>query len=292
MKNNKPTILITGAGGFIGSHLLPELKENFKVIIAPPASILDIRNEEKVLKLPKAKFVIHLAGIIDVPFSWEDPGQVISTNTIGTANILDYCVKNKASLIYPSSYAYGDPKYLPTDEKHPVKSENPYAVSKLAAESLCGVYQKKYGLNVTIFRIFNVYGPGQSMKMVIPKMIAGLIDRNCIEVQTGKPKRDMVFISDVVESFLLALKNGNGLVVYNVGSGKSYSVREMAKKLIKISGGSAKFIDKKTPRSNDIPETMANIKKIQQQLGWRPKVNIDEGLEKTYSWFLTNYSQK
>lgn len=288
MKQLEKSVLVTGAGGFIGSHLLPKLKKKFQVVIAPSSDKLDIRDRDKVLKLPRAQFVIHLAGVANVPLSWEDSERVISINTIGTANILDYCVKNKTSLIYPSSYAYGSPKYLPTDEKHPVKAENPYAVSKLAAESLCGVYHKKYGLSITILRLFNVYGPGQSGEMVIPRMVLGLINKNYIEVQTGKPKRDMIFVSDVVEAFLLALKRKRGLVTYNVGSGKSYSIKEIAMKLIKISGGKSKFMDEKLPRASDILETMANIKKIQTELGWEPKVNIDQGLKKTYSWFVTH----
>lgn len=288
MKQLKKSVLVTGSGGFIGSHLLPKLKKNFQVVATPPSNKLDIRDRDKVFKLPKAQFVIHLAGVANVPLSWEDPGRVISINTIGTVNILDYCRRNKASLIYPSSYAYGSPKYIPTDEKHPVKAENPYAVSKLAAESLCEVYHKNYGLNITILRLFNVYGPGQSEAMVISRMVLGLINKNCIEVQTGKPKRDMVFVSDVAEAFLLALKREGGLAVYNVGSGNSYSVKEMAMKLIEISEKKSKFIDKKLPRSSDILETMADISKIRTELGWKPKVNINEGLKKTYLWFLSH----
>lgn len=288
MKQLKKSVLVTGAGGFIGSHLLPKLKKNFQIVVAPPSDKLDIRDRDKVLKLPKAQIVIHLAGVANVPLSWGDPGRVISINTIGAANILDYCVKNKASLIYPSSYSYGSPKYLPTDEKHPVKADNPYAVSKLAAESLCEAYYRKYDLNIAILRLFNVYGPGQSEEMVIPTMVLGLINKNYVEVQTGKPKRDMIFVSDAVEAFLLALKREGGLVIYNVGSGKSYSIKEMAIKLIEISGKKSKFIDRKLPRSNDILKTMADISKIQAELAWKPKVNIDEGLKKTYLWFLSH----
>lgn len=283
---NKKRVLVTGSSGFIGSHLIPKLEKKFQVIISP-SDRFDIRDKEKVLKLPKAEYVIHLAGTSNVPLSWEDPEQAISINTIGTLNILDYCVKNKAKLLFPSSYAYGNPGYLPTDEKHPVKAENPYAISKLAAESFCELYFKKYNLKVTILRLFNVYGPGQSKDMVIPKMIFSLITKNLIEVQTGKPKRDMVFVSDVVEAFLLSLNKDDGFQVYNVGSGKNYSVKEMAIKLIKISG-KGKFNDLKTPRPNDILETLANITMIRKSLNWNPKVNIDDGLKKTYSWFLTH----
>ena len=284
MKKLKKSVLVTGSSGFIGSHLLPLLQKDFR-IIAPSSNELDIRDRIKVLELPQVQSVIHLAGTSNVPASWEDPREAISINTIGTANILEYCVKNSAKLIYPSSYAYGNPEYLPTDEKHPVKAENPYAVSKLAAESLCEVYYKRYGLDITVFRIFNVYGPGQSERMVIPTMTLGLINKGSIEVQTGKPKRDMIFISDVVEAFLLALKKDTGFAVYNVGSSRSYSIKELSMKLIRISSRKSRFIDKKNPRSNDILETRADISKIQTEIGWKPKVSIDEGLKKTYLWY-------
>src|SRR3989344_964298 len=283
---NQKKVLVTGARGFIGSHLLSVLQKNFNVIVAPFSDKLDIRDREKVLKLPKTEIVIHLAGTANVPESWENPGKVISINTAGTANILDYCVKNKAGLIFPSSYTYGIPDYLPTDEKHPVKAQNPYAVSKLAAEAICELYYKRYNLDISILRIFNVYGPGQPEDMVIPTMILSLIYKGVIEVQTGRPKRDMVYVTDVVNAFLLASKNQKGFNIYNIGFGKSYSIRDLAKKIITISKEKSRFIDKKNPRSSDIMETLADISRIRRQLGWEPKVDIVEGLKETYSWYL------
>lgn len=283
--NNEKKILVTGARGFIGSHLLSALEENFQVIATPSSKELDIRDKEGVFKLPPAHTVIHLAGTSNVPISWKDPGNAIFVNTIGTVNILEYCKKFGAKLIIPSSYPYGNPQYLPTDEDHPTKAENPYAVSKLAVESLCHVYHTRYGLDITILRIFNVYGPGQSEQMIVPKMILDLKNNKRIEVQTGKPKRDMIFVSDVIEALMSCLDR-RGFEIYNVGSGNSYSIKELAKKLIEISGRKYPFKDKHNPRPNDIMETRADISKIQKYLGWRPKVDIDEGLTITYSRFL------
>lgn len=293
MTGNKEAILVTGATGFIGSHLVPQLKKGgFEVIITPSSDKFDVRSKNQVLQLPPADIVIHLAGIANVPYSWEHPQEVMEINTLGTLNVLEYCVQNKARLVFPGSYAYGMPQYLPTDEAHPVKAENPYAVSKLAAESLCEVWQKRYGFGVTILRLFNVYGPGQLEEMVVPRMILGLIRNNKIEVFTGKPKRDMVFIDDVAEAFIAALKKKEGFNIYNVGYGRSWSVEEMARKLIETSGKKVKFIDEGIERPNDIMDTVADITKINNELGWSPKVSIDEGLEKTYSWFLNHHLTK
>ena len=289
MKEN-PIILITGASGFIGSNLVPVFKKNYRVITTDLIDRFDIRDKGKIDQLPKVDIVIHLAGIINIPLSWKNPQEVLEVNTIGTVNILEYCVKNNSKIIFPSSYPYGIPNYLPTDETHPISAENPYAVSKLAAESLCEVYQKRYGFGVVIMRIFNVYGPNQSEDMVIPKIILGLIKNGKVEVFSGKPKRDMVYISDVVQAFRAVLKKDEGFNIYNVGSGKNYSIEQISKKVIKISGNNALFIDQNQERPNEIMETQADIKKIRDELGWQPKVSIDTGLKKTY-WSLI-HSQK
>ena len=289
MKKN-PTILITGASGFIGSNLVPVLRKKYRIITTASIDKFDIRDKNKIDQLPKADIVIHLAGIINVPFSWKNPQEVLEVNTIGTVNILEYCVKNKSRIIFPSSYPYGISNYLPTNESHPISSENPYAVSKLAAESLCEVYQKRYGFGVVIMRLFNVYGPNQPEDMVVPKIILGLIKNGKIEVFSGKPKRDMIYISDVVQAFRAVLKKDDGFNIYNIGSGKNYSIEQISKKVIKISGNNALFIDQNQERPNEILETQADIKKIRDELGWQPKISIDIWLKKTY-WLLA-HSQK
>ena len=288
MKKN-PIILITGASGFIGSNLVPVLRKKYRIITTASIDKFDIRDKNKIDQLPKADIVIHLAGIINVPFSWKNPQEVLEVNTIGTVNILEYCVKNKSRIIFPSSYPYGISNYLPTDESHPISSENPYAVSKLAAESLCEVYQKRYGFGVVIMRLFNVYGPNQPKDMVVPKIILGLIKNGKIEVFSGKPKRDMIYISDVVQAFRAVLKKDDGFNIYNIGSGKNYSIEQISKKVIKISGNNALFIDQNQERPNEILETQADIKKIRDELGWQPKVSIDIGLKRTYRFLAHSH---
>ncbi len=282
MQNKK--ILVTGASGFIGSHLTKRLNEEGYKVIAP--SKLDIVNKKQVSKLPKTDLVIHLAAIVNVPLSWDKPEDIFKVNTLGTLNILKYCEKNKSGIIYASSYVYGNPKYLPIDENHPISLENPYAISKFAAEQLCYMYGKKNNFPVTVFRIFNPYGPGQSPNMVISQMLSDLIANNKIEILDKTPKRDFVYIDDVIDVFILTLKMKlEGYNLFNIGSGKAYSIYNIAKKIIKISGSkNTTILDRKIKRSNDIPETKANILKVKKHLKWKPRIDINDGLERTYKW--------
>ncbi len=275
-------ILVTGGDGFIGSHLVPALKVKGYNVLLPKESF-DVRKARHVSSLPKADFVIHLAAIASVPKSWKHPKKVFEVNTLGTLNMLQYCKLHSAKLIFPSSYMYGNPKYLPIDENHNLSAENPYAVSKLAAEELCKVYSKPYGLDVTVFRIFNVYGPRQEGHMVIPEIISKLLTReSAITIQSGKSRRDFIYITDVVNAFLKAIRKTEGYKVYNLGSGESWSIREAAEKLVSISRREITIIDKDIMRPNEIMNTVADTSKIKKELNWKPKVSIDKGLKKTY----------
>jgi nucleoside-diphosphate-sugar epimerase len=280
-------VLVTGSSGFIGRHLVDKLENEDLEIIATPlrSEGFDITNRQDVLNLPAADLVIHLAAIANVPDSW-DPTKGIelwNTNTVGTLNILGFCEKHSARLVFPSSYLYGNPQYLPVDENHPVSTPNPYAVSKLAAESLCFAYHEKNHLPTTILRVFNCYGPGQSQKMVISQMIAELRDTGNITLFSGLPQRDFVYVEDVVDAFLLASKQErDSCDVYNVGSGESHSIFQIAQMLMEISGSRGEIIDKDIQRANEILNTVADTRKIQQELGWTCSTSIQRGLEATY----------
>lgn len=277
--------LITGNTGFMGSHLVREFENRgWKLVVLEKD--FDIRKEATVMALPKADLVIHLAAIANVPLSWDKPQEVLEINLIGTANILKYCEINQSKLIYPGSYAYGIPKYLPIDELHPTSAENPYAVSKLAAEELCQVYFKKNGLGTTILRIFNPYGPGQSEKMIISQMISELVQEGKITIFSGKPKRDFLYIDDLVKAFVLAAQQiDDELNIFNIGSGNSWSILEIATKIRRLSGKNCEILDKETERPNDIMDTIANIDKAKEKLGWTPEISIDDGLKRTINWF-------
>lgn len=284
MQKNR-RILITGSKGFVGRHLVRKLKEEGQDIYESSARIED---EDQVKSLPKAEVFIHLAALVGVPISWEKPKDVVEVNINGTLNILDYCRRNNASIIYAGSYFYGNPLYLPTDENHPIILESPYAVSKYSGEQLCFSYAKKYGFNAISLRIFNPYGPGQNEVMVVPHMISEMLENKQITIADGRPKRDFLFIEDLIESYTSALSKIDCLSgIYNVGYGQNWSIEEIAKMLIEIHGEKVEILDHHNQRPNEILETLAGIQKIKSELGWVPKVSIEQGLRKTYDWHVS-----
>lgn len=279
-------ILVTGSSGFVGKHLVDRLQEDrFKVIPFSRTEGQDVTSMDDFSNLPPVDVVFHLAAIASVPLSWEKPQQVLSVNSVGTANVLEYARKVGSRVIYANSYPYGIPQYLPTDEDHPTVAENPYGISKLAAEDLCRVYASRYQLVVTSLRFFNIYGPGQSEKMIISQMISKLKRDGKITVLDGSPRRDFVFIADAVNACIKAMqKQISGFSIYNIGSGTSISIKEVAEMLIRIAKiEGVEIIDKKEQRPNEIPETRADISQARRELNWQPTVSLKEGLQITFN---------
>jgi nucleoside-diphosphate-sugar epimerase len=297
----KKKILLTGAGGFIGSYLVNTLAgSGFTVNIFDTEAILNSKikqasyskysdsigvfpgnveipgNLDEAVK--DADHIIHLAARSFVPDSWQNPFDFYRTNVIGTSNVLDLCRQNNCRLTYLSSYVYGDPEYLPIDEKHPLKSYNPYSHSKLIAEDICEYYKKNYGVKITIFRPFNLYGPGQNGAFLIPEIIEQLVSDKIgtIEVNALNPKRDYVYIDDLVNAIILSINNSDD--IFNIGSGYSLSVEEIIKTAIKISGIEKKYSSRNVNRKNEVYDVVANITKAQKMLKWSPKVSLEEGL--------------
>ncbi|SRR5258708_3919319 len=286
---NERRILVTGASGFIGKHLVKRLREEKYEVVE---SKVRIENEDEVFLLPMSDLVIHLAASVGVPASWDNPQETMSVNIAGTLNVLKYCVKNRADILYAGSYFYGNPKTLPTKEDDPISLESPYSISKFAGEELCFAYASKYNLNAISFRVFNPYGPGQSDKMIVSQMISELVNQGRITILDGRPRRDFLYIDDLIDAYAKGIHNLEGSrEIYNVGYGENWSIAEIAQILATIHGG-AEIIDKKVVRSNEIMETCADISKIKNNLGWQPTVRIEEGLAKTYEWYAKKNKER
>jgi len=303
MMNTLPykRILVTGACGFIGGHLVKALVNSGYAVIAYDLensfNITSCRfskdisdkieiftgNIEDTDSLKKAAedvgFVFHLAARSFVPDSWKNPLDFYRTNILGTANVLEICRQNNIHLSYLSSYVYGVPEYLPVDEKHPLKSYNPYSQSKLIAEEICDFYHNHYGLKVTIFRPFNVYGPGQNEKFLIPEIIKQVLqkEKEMVEVNDLSPKRDYIFIDDMVEALVLSADGKDG--IYNIGSGYSVSVEDLIKMVMKKSGILKKYFSKNITRENEVYDVVADISKVQKALNWSVKTTLEKGIE-------------
>ena len=276
-------ILVTGSGGFVGRHLVGELrKQRLEVRGIDIQSGIDIRNWDQVKNIEDIDIVYHLAAMMYVPFSWKKPYIVYEVNVLGTLNILEYCrIHDVKKIVFASSYLYGKPKYLPIDEKQPIALINPYARSKKIAEDLCQGYSEDFGLNCIILRFFNIYGPGQKESFLIPTIIKQLKKGN-IELDDPKPKRDFLYIKDAVEAYVNAGEyNDSNFEIFNIGSGVSYSVDEIVKKLIDISGREIIVNYRNKRRKNEIMNVIADIKKAKEKLGWNPKIGIDDGLRTT-----------
>ncbi len=280
-------ILITGSKGFIGKALLQKFQCQFPDYVTFG---LDIDDGDIVTISPgfnKIDHVIHLAARIFIPDSWEEPLNFYRTNVLGTNNILEYCRKLKAPLTYISAYVYGDPEMLPIPENHPLKPNSPYMHSKVLAESLCKFYSEYYNLSITVLRPFNLYGPNQAVHFLIPHIIKQLLNKklNSITVKDIRPKRDYLYIDDLLDAIILSINPIKKFEFYNVGYGQSYSIMEIIRYLMEITGHHKEVISENKIRKNEILDVTADIKKIKDDLSWEPKTSLKEGLKKTVESF-------
>lgn len=275
------SIIVTGSNGFIGSHLVKRLRENELLKIIPVDHKLghELLNKESLDALPNADIIIHLASKMDIISAWNDPYSAYNVNINTTLNLLEFARRRKVQkFIYPGSYVYGTPQYLPIDERHPVNANNPYTRSKLAGEQLCKAYCEDFGIPTVILRLFNVYGPGLSRIFLIPTIISQINNRPII-LKDPTPKRDFVYISDVLEAFVKALDYPvSGYETFNIGYGRSYSVSEVVNLILKVAGIKREVMYSIEQRKNEISDIVADILKARKLLNWAPKVSLEDGL--------------
>jgi GDP-4-dehydro-6-deoxy-D-mannose reductase len=275
-------ILVTGANGFIGSHLVKQLsKLSHEVIVielTPNAG--DISKADTWRKLPQVDVVMHLAARSFVPDSWNEPSGFMSTNVTGTQNVLEYCRKYNAPLVFVSAYLYGIPQRLPIKETDPILSNNPYALSKYLAEQLCEFYANYWNLPITVIRPFNVYGFGQRPEFLIPEIIFQVRLCKEIRIRDLSPKRDYVYIDDLVDALIKSLNISSGYNVLNIGSGMSYSVGELIDVIQKVAGTEIPVYSKQVTRKQEISDVYADIDKAKDLLDWMPLYNLADGIAK------------
>ncbi|MEM5812968.1 MAG: NAD-dependent epimerase/dehydratase family protein [Candidatus Aenigmatarchaeota archaeon] len=314
------TILITGGCGFIGSHTIDLLIENgYEVVVIDKIFRkenmnkkakyikLDITTKKlkSIMKKESPDILLHLAASINVRNSLENPLEYVKNNIIGTVNVLDSCISsNVKKIVFSSSVAvYGEPKYLPVDEKHEIimpiedpknslsknsllSPTNPYAISKIASEFYIQMYNQIYGIDYVILRYANVYGPRQSLNSgaVIPSFLQKLLsDQQPIIYGDGKQTRDFVYVEDVARANMLAINWKSG--IYNIGSGKETSIIDILQKIKSITKKNIDpiFVEQK----NEIKRIFVSIEKA-KKLGWEPRIDIDEGIKRTIEYFNAN----
>lgn len=276
-------VIINGSEGFVGSYLknkFSALGINFQC-----ADLLLNRslNECKSDKT-KSNFLIHLAASISPMESFEVPGKYYRNNIDSVIESLEWARTNNAKIIFFSSYVYGSNAPRPTSENDSIQGHNPYSQSKLIGEDLCRSYQRDFNVPYIIFRPFNIYGYGQSNQFVISSIFDQINNgKKKIKIQNPYPKRDFIYIKDVVEAIPLCFKSSVKNQVFNLCSGKNYSIREVCEIIKSKNEENIEFIfNEKFDRKGDVSITLGDYSKINTVLGWEPKYSLERGITEIY----------
>jgi nucleoside-diphosphate-sugar epimerase len=305
--------VVSGAGGFIGSHLVEALLDrnwptlallryqssgsvgflkdcigNSRLEVARG----DIRDPDFLtLNLREGDTVFHLAASISVPYSYEAPRDCIDSNILGTLNLLEACRKaGIRRLIHTStSEVFGNAVYLPMDEKHPIQARSPYAASKHAADKLVQSYVCSYGIPAITLRPFNTFGPRQSPRAVISSIIEQALTAGRIQLGNAAPRRDFTFVSDTVSAFISAADAGDEAIgaEVNLGTGRAVSIGDIARLIrdaidpgVPIETDPARF----RPQPSEIAHLLSDNTLARRLLAWSPRIQLEEGLARTIAW--------
>ncbi len=271
-------ILITGSQGFIGKNLVLSLKHKFDIEEISRKTVYDINNLQSFSEMEKIDTVIHCAARTFVPDSFDKKYSFYKFNILSTLNIAEFCLKkNVNKIIYLNAYPYGKPLSLPVDENHPLEPHSPYNTSKLIAEDLLFKYLDGV-TSVTSLRVFNVYGNFQSKHFLIPTIISQAQNNGKIILNDLRPKRDFLYIKDLINLIEKIINTKSAKGIYNVGYGKSTSIKEICEAVAVLLKTNVELISKNKIRPNEVLELYSDISKAKKTFNWKPKYNIVRGL--------------
>lgn len=280
-------ILVTGADGFIGKRMAEALQKQGHHVIKHVFMDGDLSKKESLAPYDHCAvdMVYHFAARTFVPDSWSDSYEYFHTNVMGTVSVLEYCRKKRCSAVLMSSYVYGEPQFLPVTEEHPVAAVTPYHETKVVTEHIGKFYSEQFSLPVTVFRPFNVYGMGQKETFLLPKVMKQLLDKQIerIELMDLTPRRDYVYIKDVAEALCCAMAVREGFHVYNIGTGRSYSVEEAVKICMEVTGIEKPIVTKQNVRAFEVSDCVADISKLRHDFGYQVRYSLPEGIR---DWYL------
>lgn len=305
-------VLVTGAGGFIGSHLVERLvelgarttalvrygsagswgwldesavKKDVRVVLG------DVRDPESLREAVQgAEVVFHLAALIAIPYSYRTPVSFLRTNAEGTLNLLEVARSAGVALVIHTSTSevYGTARSVPIGEEHPLQAQSPYAASKIAADKVAEAFHRSYGLPVVTARPFNTYGPRQSARAVIPTIIAQALVGARILLGRLEPTRDFTYVSDTVEGFVRAAESPAAVGrVVNVGSGREIAIGDLAREILALLGRDVPIVCDEArlrPEESEVLRLCADNRRAGELLGWHPQTGLKEGLEQTIEW--------
>jgi NAD dependent epimerase/dehydratase len=318
MKLNGKQVFVTGAGGFIGSHLVERLVEigakvralvhynsrNSWGLIEKLSD--DIKKEIEIISgdiqdpfaMQKAikgcDFVFHLAALIAIPYSYKAPMSYVDVNVKGTLNIMQNCLSEKVSKIVHTSTSetYGTAIYSPIDEQHPLQGQSPYSASKIGADKIAESFWLSFELPVATIRPFNTYGPRQSARAVIPTIITQSFVGNEISLGALSPIRDLNFVKDTVNGFIHIAEADNSVgEVINIGFGQGITIGELANKIMMLLNKkiTIRCDDKRIrPEKSEVMKLICNNQKARDLTGWQPQYSLDQGLEETIEFIRNN----
>lgn len=308
-------VLVTGADGFIGSHLTERLAKEGACVRAfvyynsfghwgwlneTDSALLknieiflgDIRDSHRVLEAVEGQeMVFHLASLIAIPYSYHAPDSYVQTNIGGTLNILNACRKIGVHRIIHTSTSevYGTAQYVPIDEKHPLQAQSPYSATKIGADMLAESFYRSFNLPVIIIRPFNTYGPRQSARAVIPTIMSQLFHgEKKIKLGALSPTRDFNYVADIVSGFLyVALCDKAIGQVINTGSGQEISIKDLAKTIMKATGIEADIVSEEErlrPPNSEVDRLLCDATRAREWAGWTPQYSLEQGLTETARW--------
>jgi|SRR5208282_262751 NAD dependent epimerase/dehydratase len=314
-------VLVTGAGGFIGSHLAEALalrganvrafvhynsRGSVGNLIHVAPSVLtaievvsgDLRDPEGVRRATLGvDTVFHLGALIAIPYSYLNPRSVLETNALGTLNVLEAARSESVRRVIHASTSeiYGTARYTPIDEAHPLHGQSPYAASKIGADAMVEAFHRSFGLPAVRIRPFNTYGPRQSARAVIPTIIVQALHSDILKLGRLTPKRDFTFVDDTVRGFVLAAESSDLLGEdLNLGSGEAVSIGELVRYVLTEVGRQPLVVldqQRVRPEGSEVMELVASNRKAAQLIDWHPRVTLAKGLALTVAWVRRNFDR-
>lgn len=312
-------VLVTGAGGFIGSHLtekLVELGARTRALVHYNAlgtwgwlDQSDFRNDMEVIAgdvrdrdsvteaVQGTEYIFHLAALIAIPYSYQAPLSYVRTNIEGTLNVLQAARKMGVNRIVHTSTSevYGTARYVPIDENHPLQGQSPYSASKIGADKLAEAFHLSFQLPLVTVRPFNTFGPRQSARAVIPTIITQCLNGQSVNLGNLHPTRDLNYVSDTVEGFLNAASVGDAVgKTINLGSGQETGIKELAELIAGLIGSPVDIQSDKQrirPPNSEVDRLLADNRLAWKLLGWRPSTSLEDGLRQTIEWVKTHLEQ-
>jgi|SRR5579862_5316371 len=309
-------VLITGAGGFIGSHLaerIVELGAHTRCFLrytskgslgwlstSPLRSELeiihgDVRDCDSILRAGEGVDVIfHLAALVGIPYSYHSPRSYVGTNVEGTLNILEAARRHGTERLIctSTSEVYGSAMHVPMDERHPLQAQSPYSATKIGSDKIAESYFHSFGIPLSIARPFNAYGPRQSSRAVIPTIVTQALGQTTVKLGNVHTTRDFTFVSDIVEGFIAIAETAETIgKTLNIGSGSETSVRELAEIIFDLMGVNCQIeIEEQRlrPRTSEVNRLCADSSLLRNLTTWSPKIPLREGLVRTIEWTRQN----